>query len=152
MPSGKAQAPLGRVVRVLLQIEDPTRGLLLEPLAGVALVDAGGLGQLGGGQRAAVGQRPVETELVAEVHGQEIERLDTAHEELADERVATLVRGKAGASVIVTSFATTGRMRSGPYEVAGRSGTGPRPARPVGDRPAGRVHVRLVARLATTPP
>ena len=69
----KAEAALvggsGRVVHV----EDRVRGLLLEPLANVALVGAGGGGELAGGQRSVVGQRAIEPEPVADVDREDIE-------------------------------------------------------------------------------
>ena len=45
-----------------LDLEQPGDGLLLQPLARVALVDAGALGQLGRGRGPAVAQDPAEAE------------------------------------------------------------------------------------------
>jgi hypothetical protein len=64
---GQEEAAPRRLVRVLDQVEDPARRLLLEPLARVARVNSRGLGQLARRQRPAVGQGPVEAELVAEI-------------------------------------------------------------------------------------
>jgi hypothetical protein len=67
----------------------PARRLLLQPLARVALVDARGLRELRGRERAFVGERPVELEDVAEIDGEQIERADRVHEQALDERVAS---------------------------------------------------------------
>jgi len=57
-------------------------------------VDAGRGREFRRRHRPAVGQRLVEAELVAEIHGEEIERLDASHEELAHERVSPLLGGR----------------------------------------------------------
>ena len=55
--------------------------LLFQPLAGVAVVDAGRVGELGGGERASVGERGVEAEGSAQVHAVQLERSgDALHE------------------------------------------------------------------------
>ena len=55
--------------------------LLFQPLAGVAVVDAGRVGELGGGERASVGERGVEAEGAAQVHAVHLERSgDALHE------------------------------------------------------------------------
>ena len=56
--------------------EEPGHGLLLEPLPGVALVDAGTPRELGGGGRALAVEHLVEAELAPEVDGEELERAD----------------------------------------------------------------------------
>ncbi len=91
---GQAEASRGGVVRVLVQVQDAARGLLLEPLARIALVDAGGRREPGRGGGTEVGQRPVEPEPVTEVDREHVEGLDRSHEQLADERVATLLAGR----------------------------------------------------------
>ena len=78
----------GRVV----DVDERGDGLLLEPLARVARGDAGRGGELGGGQRTALGQRPVEAELGAEVDRQQVERAERGLEQASDEGVAALGR------------------------------------------------------------
>src|SRR5262249_42129319 len=82
---GRRKAPLWLVG---LDMEQLARRLLLEPLARVTLVDAGGLGQLERGQRPLVRQRPVEAELVSQVNREQIESADRIHEEPPDKLVA----------------------------------------------------------------
>ena len=71
---------LGRGVDVV-DLEDPGRRLLLEPLARISLVDTGAPGQVGRGRGAAIAQRPVEPELVAEVDGHDVEHPEAGGEQ-----------------------------------------------------------------------
>ncbi len=81
--------PVAAGVSIRLQLEQSASRLLLQPLARVPLVDPCGLGELRGGERALVGECPVEPEDVAEVDGEQIERADRVHEQALDERVAS---------------------------------------------------------------
>ena len=82
------EAPrLGGGVRVV-DLEEAGNGLLLEPLARVALVDPGGRREPAGRQRPGVAQRAVEAEPPADVDAEELQRADRALEESLDERVA----------------------------------------------------------------
>ena len=64
---GEAEAAVRRVGLGVVDLEDARRRLLLEPLARIALVHAGGVGEAARRERPRVGQRPVEPEPVAEV-------------------------------------------------------------------------------------
>jgi hypothetical protein len=82
------EAPrLGRRVRII-DLDEAGDGLLLEPLARVALVDARCRGEPTGRERPAVAERQVETEPPADVDAEELQRADRALEEALDERVA----------------------------------------------------------------
>ena len=67
-------------ISVLLQLEQAASRLVLQPLARVTLVDAGGVGELVRGERSLVGERPIETEDVAEVDREQIESADRVRE------------------------------------------------------------------------
>src|SRR5207248_2811985 len=58
----------------VVDLEQAADGVVLEPLPDVALVGAGAGGQLRGGGRAAVGERPVQAEPLAQVDGVELQR------------------------------------------------------------------------------
>ena len=95
-------------------VEDAGDGLLLEPLAGVARVDAGGRGQLGGGRRPGSAQRPVQAEAVAEVDAEQLERAGGGLEQPLVEG-----RGVHGSSVCRfgqprTAGGPTSRREAGP--------------------------------------
>ena len=103
---GEQQALLA--VGRLGDVEDPARGLLLEPLARVSLVDPGRHCELVGRQRAALRERAVQPEPVAQIHAAEIERTDHGSEEPFDEGVA-LFRRRDRACLLpppVTSLST----------------------------------------------
>ncbi len=88
MAFGKRVPPLvGRGAR-LLHVEDTARGLLLEPLARVALMDPCGLGQIARCEWAPVGERSVEAEPIAEVDAEEVPCSERRREEALNERVA----------------------------------------------------------------
>ena len=72
MPGGQAEPPLGRIGADVVDLEDPGDGLLLEPLAGVALGRAGRGGQLRAGRFTVLGERPVVAQAVAQVDGHEL--------------------------------------------------------------------------------
>jgi hypothetical protein len=71
-------------------LQQVASGLLLQPLACVSLVDSGCIRELSGCHRTAVCEGTVETEAVAEIHREEIERADRVCEKSRDQRVATL--------------------------------------------------------------
>jgi hypothetical protein len=103
----------------VLDLEEAGDRLLLEPLACVALVDAGALCEPGRRQRAA-GQRVVEAEPEAEVHAVELERADRRFEEPPHQRVAPLVGrpGTAhGACLLVSNCAKPYEVCAGPSAV-----------------------------------
>jgi hypothetical protein len=81
--------PVAAGVSIRLQLEQAARRLVLQPFPRVPLVDPRGVGELRSGKRAVVGERPVQTEDVAEVDGEEIERADRVHEQALDERVTS---------------------------------------------------------------
>ena len=62
-------------------------GLGAQPLLEVALVEAGGLGQVGGGGRAGAGELGVEAEAVADHDGGGVHHRRQIGGELADERL-----------------------------------------------------------------
>ncbi len=146
---GQREATLVRRRRRIVDLEDPGRGLLLQPLAGVALVDPGRFGQLLGGQRATLGDGRVEPEPMAQVEAAELEGRDRGVEEPLDERVAALGLGgrlggggrhgapPGGVAVIVDP---AGRSHHVSPELAGvprqpsRSPASPRRSRPVRGR------------------
>src|SRR5829696_6460802 len=74
---------------VLLRGQQIARRLVLEPFTGVPLVNAGGLCQLGRGQRPLVGESSIKAEPLADVDGEKIERADRIHEEPSHESVAS---------------------------------------------------------------
>ena len=67
------------------RLEQAGHGLLLEPLPGVALGDAGARGQVGGSARACLGQPAVEAESSSEVDGEELERARGRRDEVVGE-------------------------------------------------------------------
>jgi hypothetical protein len=94
--AGSAKAPgLGRRVSVI-DVDHAGDGLLLEPLAGVARRDAGGLGQLARGQRPEFVQRAVQTELRAEVDGAQLQRAERGAEQALGEGVGAIGGGGHG--------------------------------------------------------
>ena len=94
VPLGKRVPPLaGTGVRVV-DLEDPAHRLLLEPLPGVPLVDAGRPGELVRRARALLGQCSIEAQPVADVDGEQVERPERRLEEALHEQVATLVGGR----------------------------------------------------------
>ena len=75
-------------------------GLLLEPLARVALRDPGPLGQLGRASSGPCsGQRPVQAELGAEVDREQLERAERGAEQALGERLGCGSRAKIGGSL-----------------------------------------------------
>ena len=113
---GERKAPLVRLVRVRLEVEDAARSLLLQPFAGVPMVNARSLGELGRCQRSGVGQRSVQTQPVADVDAEQIERLDRAGEELAYERVSPLL-GRCRRVPICVPPSQKGRIEIRPLRV-----------------------------------
>ena len=77
----------------IVDVEDPADGLVLEPFARVARMDAGTLGQLGRGRGAAVRQRPVQPEPIAQVHGLQVEGPERGAHQAAGELVAAGLGG-----------------------------------------------------------
>ena len=85
---GERVAAVARCGAVLDDVENPAHGLVLVPLAHVALVRAGGVRDLGRGARPGLGQRPVEAEAVAEVDDMEVVEAEAGLQEPAREGVA----------------------------------------------------------------
>ena len=84
---GRQDERVGRRV----ELDEATRRLRVEPLAHVALVGAGALGQHGGRDGLAVGHRPVEAELVAEGNERRVERGTQLGGGMEDERLELLL-------------------------------------------------------------
>jgi len=80
----------------VLDVQQPGHGLLLQPLAGVAGVEAGPLGQLGNGRRPLVPQGLVQVQPQAQPDTCQLERPDHALEQPVGQGVASpgLVRGR----------------------------------------------------------
>ncbi len=87
VPGREAVAASLRGGRGVVHLEDAACGLLLEPLARVALVRARGGGELAGGQRAPLGERAVEAEAIAQIDAEDIPRPERRLEEPLHERV-----------------------------------------------------------------
>jgi hypothetical protein len=86
--TGRQRVPaLVRVGVHIVHFEDGRDRLLLEPLAGVAGIDAGPYRELGRGGRPAVMEVPVETQPFTEVDGLELERPEDVPEQALGERV-----------------------------------------------------------------
>ena len=82
----------------VVDVEDPRDRLLLEPLARVALLRPGRLGEALRGEPAALAQHPVVAEAVAEVDGQQLVGAERGPEEAFREGVALrLVRRRGHA-------------------------------------------------------
>ena len=88
MPRREKEAPPIGFFLLILDGEDPGRRLLLEPLARIPRVDPGRLRQLPGRRRAAVSERTVEAEPIAQVDAKEIEGRDRGLEEPLNKRIA----------------------------------------------------------------
>ena len=97
-PSGSEYRRASGVGADVVHVEDRPDGLVLEPLARVARMDPGPLGQLGRGGRPAVRQGAVQPEPVAEVHGLQVEGAERGAHQAAGELVAARlgVRGGVG--------------------------------------------------------
>ena len=90
---------LGRLRSVRLDhLQDVGHGLLLQPLAGVALVDPRPSGELGGRGRPAPGEGAVEAQPVAQADRQEVERPQGRLEQPAGEGLRPLLLGRPAAS------------------------------------------------------
>jgi hypothetical protein len=90
----RGREPVAALARLGLRVVDaqePRDGLLLQPLAHVALGGAGALGQLTRSRIAAVGERVVEAEPAPEVDGGDLERGDRGHEQALDQRLGRAV-------------------------------------------------------------
>ena len=90
VPLGQGEPALGRGRAGVVDREEPGHGLLLEPLASVALVDAGARGELGAGLRPALVERPVQAEPVADVDAGQLHRGEQRAEHALGERLAGL--------------------------------------------------------------
>jgi len=82
------EVPLIRVFLLILDGEDPGRRLLLKPLTRIPRVDPGRLRQLPGRRRAAVSERTVKAEPIAQVDAEQIEGRDSGLEEPLTKRIA----------------------------------------------------------------
>jgi hypothetical protein len=80
----------------VLDVQQPGHRLLLQPLAGVAVVDAGPLGQLGHGRRPLCPQGLVQVKAQAQPDAGQLVGLDQALEQPVGQGVAPpgLVRGR----------------------------------------------------------
>ena len=85
--AGVVGGQLAAARRGVDDVEEAGDGLLLEPLARIARVDAGAVGELLRGQRAVTLERAVEAELDAEVDGEELERAERGAEQALGEAV-----------------------------------------------------------------
>jgi hypothetical protein len=83
------------VGRRVVDGEQPAAGVLLEPFPHVPLDGAGAPGKLRGGGRAAVGQRPVQAEPLAEVDGVQLQRPEGVLEQPLDQRAGRVGRNAA---------------------------------------------------------
>ncbi len=72
----------------IVDLEDPARGLLLEPLPDVALVRARRRGELLGGQATLPREGRVETQAITEIDPEDVPSAECGLEEPLDERVA----------------------------------------------------------------
>ena len=86
---GEHQRVLGRQHEARRSVidDEAARGLRVEPLAHVALLGAGALGQFGRRDGLAVGHRLVEAELLAERHERDVERRAELGRGVAEERL-----------------------------------------------------------------
>ena len=116
-------APRVQVGVRVVHLEEPDRRLLLAPLAGVALRDAGAVGQLAGGAVLA-GEGAVQTEPVARGRSSRLQRPDRPETDSVNSSVvaATACSFRSGAASIPP-----------PRETQQPTGRGPRetPARPL---------------------
>src|SRR4029453_7615907 len=87
----------------VLDVQQPGPRLLLQPLAGVAVVDAGPLGQLGHGRRPLVPQGLVQVKAQAQPDAGQLVGLDQAPEQPLGQGVAPpgLVGGRRGVVVLM---------------------------------------------------
>jgi hypothetical protein len=85
----RVAAGVGRRVGAV-NFEQSGDGLLLEPLARVALGDPGSPCHLGVGERAVIGHRAVEAELGAEVDGEQLQRAERRAEQALGERLRAI--------------------------------------------------------------
>ena len=90
----KEASPVGFFLLVV-DAEDPGCRLLLEPLARVARIDVRRLRKLAGRRRAAVSERTVEPEPVAQVDAEEIEGRDRGLEDRSTSASRAAVEGPA---------------------------------------------------------
>ena len=95
MAGREAVAALVGAAAAVLDLEDAADGLLLQPLADVALV-APAAAASSGGVAGAAGERGVEPEPVAEVDGVEVVEPEDGLEEALDERIAPVGLGARG--------------------------------------------------------
>ena len=100
MPRREPVAPLVGARARVVDREDPRDGLLLEPLARVALVGAGLPGEVGRGRLPGLGQRLVQAEAIAQVDGEELEGAERS------------ARKSLGQSVSLGDLRRDGRRRS----------------------------------------
>ena len=81
MVGAQAEAAVG------IDLEDRPRGLLLEPLTRVALVDARAGRELGRARRSVIDQGPIQPESIAQVHPGEVERAEGSGKQALAERI-----------------------------------------------------------------
>nr|WP_165547440.1 hypothetical protein [Kribbella sindirgiensis] len=80
-------APFGGSRGHVVDVDQSAGGVVLQPLADVALVGAGAFGQLDRRRRALLGERLVQPQTLAEVDGVELERRSGVPEDPLDECV-----------------------------------------------------------------
>ena len=97
---GEAEASFLRVRLGVVDLEDAGRGLLLEPLARIALVNAGGVREAARRERPRVGQRTVEAQPVAEIDPVEVHRAEGRLEEATHERVSVVLLRRRSRAVL----------------------------------------------------
>ncbi len=112
----QAEASLGRSGGDIVHLEDAGRRLLLEPLARIPLVDAGGLGEAARGERPRVGKRAVQPQPIADVDTEQIHRAEGRLEEATHERVTPFF-GR-GYGVVPVQFSVTHLLMFVPAAVA----------------------------------
>jgi hypothetical protein len=91
VPGRERIPPPSRLGRGIVDLEDPGRSLLLQPLPDVPLIRPCALGELGR-RRVAVGQGAVEAEPAPEVDSEQIPRAERRLEEALDEGVTPVGR------------------------------------------------------------
>ena len=106
----------------IVDVEDRAHRLVLEPLPGVARIDAGPRGELRRRGGAALCERAVQTQPVAEIHRLQVERGQDRAEQPAGELVASGLVGRLVVGV------EDGGHRQPPY----RAATAPRSASGIG--------------------
>ncbi len=132
-PSGSEYRRASGSAVDIVDVEDPADGLVLQPLACVAGMDAGSLGQLGRGCGTAVCERAVQAEAIAEVDGLQVEGSERGVHQAAGKpsRRASAVAGSLVMAVMIGSTPVHPQWRtaSDPRAVSGTRHRVPRSSR-----------------------